>query len=83
MSFRVAQTGDSRGTATVQLEHTLDRDCGSHVLRVACALWVYNCIGLPLALQESSRDDELRGNDQVSPEHSKGQSEPHWSIGST
>lgn len=42
----------ARGRSTVTLRRTLERASGCNVLRFSCALWVYNCSGLPLALQK-------------------------------
>lgn len=67
VSFQVTQAGESRGIATVQLKHMVDRECGSHILRFTCALWVYNCTGVPLALQQSEMDDVMRGDNEVIP----------------
>ena len=65
VSFQVMQAGESRGVATVQLRHMVDTECGSHILRFTCALWVYNCTGLPLALQQSEMEDATREDDEV------------------
>lgn len=64
-SFKVSESGDSRGSATVYLRHLLDSDCGSHLLRFSCALWVYNCTGFPIALQQSDADEAAGAADQV------------------
>lgn len=65
MSFPVTQAGESGGSATVQLKHMVDPESGSHILRLTCALWVYNCTGVPLALQQSEMDDSSRDDDEV------------------
>ena len=65
VSFQVTQAGESRGVATVQLRHMVDAECGSHILRFTCALWVYNCTGVPLALQQSEMEDVSRDDDEV------------------
>jgi hypothetical protein len=57
VSVQVTQAGENRGVSTVQLKHMVDRECGSHILRLSCALWVYNCTSVPLALQESATDE--------------------------
>ena len=62
-SLRVTEAGEGRGSATVRLKHILESECGSHVLRVSCTLWVYNCTGLLIALQQSADEDER--SDQV------------------
>ena len=37
-------------------------------LQVSCALWVYNCTGMPIALQQSDLDDSGQAEtDEVSP----------------
>ncbi|KAK9798969.1 hypothetical protein WJX73_003190 [Symbiochloris irregularis] len=66
--FKVSESGDSRGSATVYLRHLLDTDCGSHLLRFSCALWVYNCTGFPIALQQSEADEAAGAADQMSVE---------------
>lgn len=55
---RVEESGDGRGSVTVRLKHILERECGSHVLQISCTLWVYNCAGLPLALQQSIDEED-------------------------
>lgn len=70
MSFQVTQAGESRGNSTVHLKHIVDRECGSHILRLTCALWVYNCTSVPLALQESAMDDTPRQDGEVRGESS-------------
>ena len=55
-SFQVASTGESSSSTTVQLAHTQDQECGGHILQVSCSLWVYNCTGMPLALQQGELD---------------------------
>ena len=57
-SFKVTEAGEGRGTATVRLKHLLEEECGSHVLRLSCTLWVYNCTGLPIALQQSDVEEQ-------------------------
>ena len=56
--MRVEESGDGRGSVTVRLKHILERECGSHVLQISCTLWVYNCAGLPLALQQSIDEED-------------------------
>ncbi len=65
MSFLVTQAGESGGSATVQLKHMVDAESGSHILRLTCALWVYNCTGVPLALQQSEMDESSWDDDEV------------------
>ena len=37
-------------------------------VQVSCALWVYNCTGMPIALQQSDLDDSGQAEtDEVSP----------------
>lgn len=66
VSFTVTQAGESRGTNLVQLRHAVERQCGGHALALTCALWVYNCTGLPLALQQSNWEQPPRADDEVS-----------------
>jgi hypothetical protein len=35
----------------VRVKHAV-KAAGNHVVRFCCALWVYNCTGLPIALQQ-------------------------------
>lgn len=63
-SFTVYESAEGHGSATVYLRHLLDADCGSHLLRFSCALWVYNCTGFPVALQQSDADESVSA-DQV------------------
>jgi hypothetical protein len=65
VAFQVTQAGENRGMSTVQLRHMVDRECGGHILRLTCALWVYNCTSVPLALQETAMDDALRQDSEV------------------
>lgn len=65
VSFLVTQAGESGGSATVQLKHMVDAESGSHILRLTCALWVYNCTGVPLALQQSEMDESSWDDDEV------------------
>jgi hypothetical protein len=48
---QVFETGGP-GSATVRLKHLQDSNSGSHVLELTCELWVYNCTGIPIAIQE-------------------------------
>jgi hypothetical protein len=66
VSFTVTQAGESRGTSLVQLRHSVERQCGGHALALTCALWVYNCAGLPLALAQSNWEQPARPDDEVS-----------------
>ena len=61
-SFQVASTGESSSTTTVQLAHTQDPECAGHILQVSCGLWVYNCTGMPLALQQGDLDASWQPN---------------------
>lgn len=55
---RVEESGEGKGSVNVCLKHLLERECGSHILQISCTLWVYNCAGLPLALQQSIEEDQ-------------------------
>jgi len=35
----------------VRVKHVVEA-AGNHVIRFCCALWVFNCTGLPIALQQ-------------------------------
>ena len=66
-SFQLVSTGDGSTSTLVQLAHTQDNECGGHILQVSCGLWVYNCTGMPLALQKSDPDDSRQQeHDEVS-----------------
>lgn len=66
-SFQVVATGDGGASTAVQLAHTQDVECGGHILQVSCGLWVYNCTGMPLALQQGDLDgSRLREQDTAS-----------------
>jgi len=59
-SLRVVEAGEGRGSVSLRLRHILETTYASHVLQISCTLWVYNCAGLPIALQQSI-DEEERG----------------------
>lgn len=50
--MQVHESGEGRGSTTVRVKH-LRQAGGNHVIRFCCALWVYNCTGLPIALQQA------------------------------
>ena len=50
--MQVREEAKARGSSTVTLRRTVESASGCNVLRFSCALWVYNCCGLPLALQK-------------------------------
>lgn len=62
-TLRVVEAGEGRGSVAVRLRHILEASCGIHILQISCALWVYNSAGLPIALQQSTdeEDDSLVG----------------------
>ena len=49
--MQVHESGEGRGSTSVRVKHVLEGS-GNHVIRFCCALWVYNCTGLPIALQQ-------------------------------
>lgn len=51
-TVQVREEAKARGTSVVTLRRTLEAASGCMLLRFTCALWVYNCSGLPLALQK-------------------------------
>ena len=57
-SLRVVEAGEGRGSVTVRLRHILEVSCGIHILQISCTLWVYNCAGLPIALQQSTDEED-------------------------
>lgn len=48
---QVNESGEGRGSTCVRVKHVLEAD-GNHIIHFCCALWVYNCTGLPIALQQ-------------------------------
>ena len=48
---QVHESGEGRGSTDVRVKHVVEA-AGNHVVRFCCALWVYNCTGLPIALQQ-------------------------------
>ena len=50
---QVHESGEGRGSTDVRVKHVVEA-AGNHVIRFCCALWVYNCTGLPIALQQVS-----------------------------
>ena len=49
---QVREEAKARGTSTLMLRRVLEATSGCTLLHFTCALWVYNCSGLPLALQK-------------------------------
>eukprot|EP00884_Botryococcus_braunii_P001070 jgi/Botrbrau1/10964/Bobra.0383s0018.1 len=52
VNFDVLEEGEGGGHATFYLKFGPDPETGSSVLRLVCACWVYNCLGIPIALQQ-------------------------------
>lgn len=50
-AMQVHESGEGRGSTNVQIKH-LRQASGNHVIRFCCALWVYNCTGMPIAMQQ-------------------------------
>jgi len=48
---QVHESGEGRGSTDVRVKHVVE-PAGNHVIRFCCALWVFNCTGLPIALQQ-------------------------------
>lgn len=48
---QVQEEGKARARSAVALVREVDAASGATLLRLSCALWVYNCSGLPVALQ--------------------------------
>lgn len=57
-TLRVVEAGEGRGSVAVRLRHILEASCGIHILQISCALWVYNSAGLPIALQQSTDEED-------------------------
>lgn len=47
------EEGDGCAYATLFLRVGLDMVTGSSEVRLACGSWVYNCLGIPIALQQA------------------------------
>jgi len=56
--LRVVEAGEGRGSVSLRLRHMVETTYACHVLQISCTLWVYNCAGLPIALQQSTDEDE-------------------------
>ncbi|PSC70464.1 Methionine gamma-lyase isoform A [Micractinium conductrix] len=54
------EVGHSQSGVQVFLRHSLDLATGSHKLLFGCALWVFNCTGVPVALRQSG-EGGMRG----------------------
>ena len=57
--FQVHESGEGRGSSSVRVKH-LRQASGNHAIRFCCALWVYNCTGLPIALQQARTVHQAR-----------------------
>ena len=66
-TLRVVEAGEGRGSVAVRLRHILEASCGIHILQISCSLWVYNSAGLPIALQQSTdeEDDSLVSSSSI------------------
>lgn len=56
--LRVVEAGEGQGSVMIRLRHILEAECGIHILQISCTLWVYNCAGLPMALQQSVDEED-------------------------
>lgn len=54
----VLEAGEGRGSVPVKLRHLLEKSSGIHILQISCSLWVFNRAGLPIALQQSTEEDD-------------------------
>lgn len=65
------EAGHGHAVAQAALQHALNLATGSHMLRLACTLWVYNLTGVPISLRQSIddvllvRDGELKHEEDV------------------
>lgn len=50
--MQVHESGEGRSSTSVRVKHSRQAS-GNHVIRFCCGLWVYNCTGLPIALQQA------------------------------
>ncbi len=55
----VQELPPGRSTVDVSLHHALNIATGSHLLRLSCGMWIYNCIGVPLSIRNASLEDTL------------------------
>ncbi len=63
--FDIFEAGEGGGQASIKLTHELDQETGSSVLRLTCALWVYNCLGVPIALKQARDSSHLHEDEEV------------------
>ena len=52
MSADVIEAVEGGRAVPIQITRQQDTVTGAHTLLISCALWVYNCTGLPIALQQ-------------------------------
>jgi SHR-binding domain of vacuolar-sorting associated protein 13 len=55
----VQELPPGRSTVDVSIQHALSLATGSHVVRLSCGMWIYNCIGIPLSIRNASLEDSL------------------------
>ncbi|KAG7670791.1 hypothetical protein KSW81_004224 [Nannochloris sp. 'desiccata'] len=55
----VQELPPGRSTVEVSIHHALSVATGSHLVRLSCGMWIYNCIGVPLSIRNASLEDSL------------------------
>jgi len=55
----VQELPPGRSTVDVSIQHALSVATGSHLVRLSCGIWIYNCIGVPVSLRNASLEDSL------------------------
>ena len=50
--MQLREVGRAQAVTTITMRRTVDSASGATVVRLVCDLWVYNCSGLPIALQQ-------------------------------
>ena len=47
------ELGVGQSSVEVAVRHGLDAATGSHLIRLACTLWLFNCTGVPVSLRQA------------------------------
>lgn len=55
----VQELPPGRSTVDVSIKHALNVATGSHLARLSCGMWIYNCIGVPISIRNPSLEDSL------------------------
>lgn len=57
-SADVTEAVEGGRAVPIQITRQQDAITGAHTLMISCALWVYNCTGLPIALQQLQQHED-------------------------